>query len=555
MRKIRYASDFALPICLKICHHPVMSLPPSIFNDVLGPVMRGPSSSHSAAANRIARIARNLVGERVCKLIANYDPNGSLVTTHKDQGTDLGLYSGILGWEPHDARLPTYPQALEDAGIEVVVNYVSYDAPHPNFYRLEIIGESGTSYFLDATSTGGGMIELQAIDGIPLGGVGDLHVSLFWLDVQPDPAEYGESNIFLEAEAATWLPGQDGSGLLRFDSREIPTDEELDKLGQALGSTRHRVLHAVLPILSRKNLTVPFARCGEMQQHSEFSDRPLWESAACYEAARGGITQDDVLERMKALAKIMADAVADGLKGTEYEDRILPAQSPGFTQAEKEGRLIPADINNRIIRYVSALMEMKSSMGIIVAAPTAGSCGAMPGAVLAIADALGADEDEQAKALLVAGLIGVFITRDASFAAEEGGCMAECGSGSAMAAAAIVHLAGGNTDRQLAAASSALQNCFGMVCDPIANRVEAPCLGKNVMAASNALSCANMALAGYQHLIPFDEVVVAMNKVAHQIPRELRCTNLGGLSITPTADKIAADLAAKPCNCKSSCKG
>ena len=89
----------------------------------------------------------------------------------------------------------------------------------------------------------------------------------------------------------------------------------------------------------------------------------------------------------------------------------------------------------------------------------------------------------------------------------------------------------------------ALQNCFGMVCDPIANRVEAPCLGKNVLAASNALSVANMALADYQHLVPLDEVIAAMAKVAHQIPRELRCTNLGGLSITPTADKIAERLA------------
>ena len=95
----------------------------------------------------------------------------------------------------------------------------------------------------------------------------------------------------------------------------------------------------------------------------------------------------------------------------------------------------------------------------------------------------------------------------------------------------------------MAAASLALQNSFGMVCDPIANRVEAPCLGKNVMAATNALSCTNMALAGYNPLIPFDEVVIAMNKVAHQIPRELRCTNLGGLSITPTAHKIAEKLA------------
>lgn len=522
-----------------------MKLPPSIFNDVLGPVMRGPSSSHSAAANRMGRIARDLVGERVVKLVASYDPNGSLVTTHVDQGTDMGLYSGILGWEPNDERLPTYAEALEEAGIEVVVNYVSYDAPHPNFYRLEMIGESGCSYFLDAVSTGGGMIELKAVDGVPLGGAGDLHVILFWLKGEPGVEAYSGSTLAKNAESMAWLPGVGDGGLLRFDSRVIPDEGDVSELEERLGADRSRVLRAVLPILSRKGLSVPFERCGEMEAHVEFGERALWECAAGYEAARGGISVEEVMERMKELANIMADTVAEGLRGTEYEDRILPAQCPGMAVAESEGRLIPADINNRIIRYVSALMEMKSSMGIIVAAPTAGSCGAMPGAVLAIADALGVDEDERARALLVAGLIGVFIAKDATFAAEEGGCMAECGSGSAMAAAAIVHLAGGSTEHQLAAASSALQNCFGMVCDPIANRVEAPCLGKNVMAATNALSCANMALAGYEHLIPFDEVVVAMNKVAHQMPRELRCTNLGGLSITPAAGRIADRLAAR----------
>ena len=189
-------------------------------------------------------------------------------------------------------------------------------------------------------------------------------------------------------------------------------------------------------------------------------------------------------------------------------------------------------------------------MGVIVAAPTAGSCGAMPGAVLAVANALGKSNEEKCEALLLAGLIGVFITLDATFAAEEGGCMAECGSGSAMAAAAMTWMGGGTNDQQMAAASLALQNSFCMICDPIANRVEAPCLGKNVMAATNALSCTNMALAGYNHLIPFDEVVIAMNKVAHQIPRELRCTNLGGLSITPTANRIAEKLAGKAgCGC------
>lgn len=520
-----------------------MELLPSIFNDVLGPVMRGPSSSHCAAANRIGRLARNLAQEPVTRLAAYYDPNGSLVTTHKDQGTDLGLYSGILGWEPDDPRLPTYPAALRDAGIEVEVHYASYEAPHPNFYRLEITGESGTVYRFDAVSTGGGMIELRAIDGIALGGQGDYHSTLFWLDAEPAQALVTGSELNEKSEDWSWLPGDEG-GLLRFDGREVPSSQSVESFAQELGAKRARVLKAVLPILSRKNMSVPFSRCGEMEAHPDFADAPLWESAACYEAARGGITLEEVIEKMKALARIMKGAVDEGLAGTEYGDRILPSQSPGFSKAEAEGRLIPADINNRIVRYVSAIMEVKSSMGVIVAAPTAGSCGAMPGAVLAVCDALGVDEDTRARALLISGLIGVFITRDATFAAEEGGCMAECGSGSAMAAAAMVYLGGGTTAQQLAAASMALQNCFGMVCDPIANRVEAPCLGKNVLAASNALSVANMALADYKHLVPLDEVITAMAKVAKQIPRELRCTNLGGLSITPTAGKIAQQLSA-----------
>ena len=120
--------------------------------------------------------------------------------------------------------------------------------------------------------------------------------------------------------------------------------------------------------------------------------------------------------------------------------------------------------------------------------------------------------------------------------------MAECGSASAMAAAALVHLGGGNLSQALGATSMALQNCFGMVCDPIANRVEAPCLGKNVMAASNALSCANMAMAGYQHLIPLDEVIAAMAAVGKALPHELCCTALGGLSITPTAKRLEKQL-------------
>jgi len=507
--------------------------------------MRGPSSSHSAAANRIGRLARDLAGEPVSRLVARYDPNGSLVTTHKEQGTDMGLYSGILGWSPDDDRMTQVNEALVSEGIDVEVRYENYDAPHPNFYRLEVTGQSGEISTLDAISTGGGMIELKAIDGVPMSGIGDLNSILFWFDERPEI----ESDILKHAEKSEWFPRKGGGGIFRIDTREDFRPEKIGEVAKFLRARKTRSLKAVLPVLSRKELAVPFSRCGELLDHPDLKGKLLWEAAVAYEAERGGISSSEVLQQMMELAKVMESAVTSGLAGTSFQDRILPSQSPGMITAEEAGKLIPAGINNRIIRYVSAIMEVKSSMGVIVAAPTAGSCGAMPGAVLAVADALSVSEETRAQALLVAGLIGVFITKDATFAAEEGGCMAECGSGSAMAAAAIVHLAGGSTSEQISAASMALQNSFGMVCDPIANRVEAPCLGKNVMAATNALSCANMALAGYDHLIPFDEVVVAMNQVAKQIPRELRCTNLGGLSITPTAEKIADRLS----GCGSSC--
>lgn len=182
-------------------------------------------------------------------------------------------------------------------------------------------------------------------------------------------------------------------------------------------------------------------------------------------------------------------------------------------------------------------------MGVIVAAPTAGSCGALPGAVIGTATTLKLSQDEMVKAMLAAGIIGVFIAAHATFAAEVGGCMAECGSGSGMAAAGIVELKKGTLAQSLAAASMSLQTSLGMVCDMIADRVEVPCLNRNVMAASTAISCANMALADYNQVIPLDEVIETMKKIGDVMPNTLRCTGLGGLAITKTAKKIEAMLA------------
>jgi L-serine dehydratase len=210
----------------------------------------------------------------------------------------------------------------------------------------------------------------------------------------------------------------------------------------------------------------------------------------------------------------------------------------------ESGQLLAAGLLNRTILYVTALMEIKSAMGVIVAAPTAGACAALPGVCLAVAEELDLSEEMMARALLAGGLIGVFIATAWTFAAEVGGCQAEGGAAACMAAAALVTLAGGTLLQSLAAASMAFQNMLGLICDPVANRVEVPCLGKNVMAASNAISCANMALAGYDPVIPLDEVIQTALRVGKQLPRELRCTALGGLSITPTSKLMELKLSA-----------
>jgi L-serine dehydratase len=241
---------------------------------------------------------------------------------------------------------------------------------------------------------------------------------------------------------------------------------------------------------------------------------------------------------MRNIVGIMHKSILVGLQGTEYVDRILGYQSGRFAAKMEHSRLLDAGLLNRMILYVTAMMEMKSSMGVIVAAPTAGACGGLPGACIGAASAMGLSTDDMTRAMLAAGMIGVFIAAHSTFAAEVCGCQAECGAASGMAAAALVTLAKGTVEQATGAASMALQNILGMICDPVANRVEVPCLGRNVLAASNALACANMALADFDAVIPLDQVIDTMDKVGRSIPAELRCTALGGLSVTRTSREI-----------------
>ncbi|HRH95155.1 MAG TPA: L-serine ammonia-lyase, iron-sulfur-dependent, subunit alpha [Prosthecobacter sp.] len=496
----------------------------SIFNDVIGPVMRGPSSSHCAAALRIGRLARDLMDGEITDVLVEFDRAGSLPTTHESQGSDMGLIGGLLGWDADDERLPVSANAPAYAGIKLRIETVDVGDPHPNTYRLTLKNLRET-HSLIAISTGGGMMEVLSIDGVALHMDGGYHETLIWTP-NGAAAHFEADEVIVHDLGDTQL-------IQVKSDRFVGSDESL---------TTKR-LSPVLPVPSRKNLRVPFASCADMLKHDGGQNTPLWQLALEYERARGNFTESEVIDKMIAIVRILRKSIASGIAGTSYEDRVLHHQGGRFAEMMEAGRLLDGGALNRIILYVTAIMEVKSSMGVIVAAPTAGACAALPGAVIAMAESMHQDEEEMARAMLAAGLIGVFIATRWTFAAEVGGCQAEGGAASSMAAAALVTLAGGTRDQAIAAASMALQSMLGLICDPIANRVEAPCLGKNVMAASNALSCANMALAGFDPLIPLDEVIDAAKNVSEMMPREHRCTSLGGLAITPTSLEIERKLA------------
>lgn len=532
--------------------------PPSIFNDVIGPVMRGPSSSHCAAAVRIGRMARDLMGGQIERVLMEFHPDGSLATTHESQGSDMGFFGGLLGWEADHERLVESAAALSEAGIRCETRISEFPAFHPNTYRITLWG-GGEEHGLVALSTGGGAIKVIEVDGVALSMAGDFHETLLFLaGVGPEnpklqdlaerirvemPADRIRTFALVQPGEADNEEGDRGASvpqgtLVQISAQAFASQGILSEVASQFPQMGVRKLGPVLPVGSRADMEVPFLSARGLEEWNGDRELQLWELAALYESSRGGFSQEEVLSRMIGVLEIMEGSVQEGLAGTEYSDRILPAQSGAFREKLEAGELVDAGVLNSILLYVSAIMEVKSSMGVVVAAPTAGSCGALAGTILGAGHGAGRSTEEMAKAMLAAGLVGVFIAAGSTFAAEVCGCQAECGAGSGMAAAGLVCMSGGSAERALAAASMALQNTLGMICDPVANRVEVPCLGRNALAASNALASANMALAGFDQVISLDEVISVMDEVGKSLPHQLRCTALGGLSVTETSKRI-----------------
>ena len=264
-------------------------------------------------------------------------------------------------------------------------------------------------------------------------------------------------------------------------------------------------------------------------------DRPLWQAVQEDDCRDRGADRSESQARMEALWRAMVHSVA------QYDgERRSTSGLVGGAGKEMDGvdDTICGPFIQQVIATALKTGECNACMGCIVAAPTAGASGVMPAVLLPTQKKFDLSDEAMVQALYVAAGFGQVIATRASISGAEGGCQAEIGSASAMAAAALVHLRGGTPQQMAAACAMAIKNLLGLVCDPVAGLVEVPCVKRNVIGAMNALSCADMALAGITSAIPCDEVIDAMRAVGDSLPSALRETGMGGLAATPTGRRI-----------------
>ncbi|GFN36241.1 L-serine ammonia-lyase, iron-sulfur-dependent, subunit alpha [Tepidimicrobium xylanilyticum] len=250
------------------------------------------------------------------------------------------------------------------------------------------------------------------------------------------------------------------------------------------------------------------------------------------------MTYDELMDKMKLVLDTMLKSAKSGLdKEIISVSKLSGGNAKKLEDYKNKGKTICGDLISSAMAKALSTSEVNASMGKIVAAPTAGASGILPSAIITVKEKFNLTEEDMIRGLFTAGGIGEIIAKNATISGAEGGCQAECGAASAMAAAAVVEMLGEDVETSLNAASFALIHIMGLVCDPVAGLVEFPCAFRNASGVINALISADLAIAGIKSLVPFDEVVEAMYKVGKAMPESLKETALGGVAATPTGEE------------------
>lgn len=559
--------------------------------DIIGPIMIGPSSSHTAGALRIAHMARGLMAAAPVRV--HFTLYGSFAHTGSGHGTDKALVAGMLGLAADDLAIRDSFALAASNGLAVSFSRdLDTSTEHPNTVDLHIVDAEGGTLELRGVSTGGGAAAIRSIDGVDVNITG-AHTSIV---VRQDDVKGVLAHIagclsdydvniattrmyrtrrgdtaytVMEVDgrvpggAATVIaqhPGvhsvriipSDASG--NFDLGESPDNRRSNDQGQrgstsaASGATEGDVAEgnavegntagAVSPDADQAFDRVDFTSGKELLARCKELRCSLGEAFLARERALGARDgQPTPLDTYCTHAiAVMREAVNGPLDHpTPSMGGLIGGEARMLADTRRQSTAIVDDLTADAMEYALAALETNASMGRIVAAPTAGSSGVLPGVLFSLEKRRGFDDATLKRGLFAAGAVGYLIARNATVSGAEGGCQAEIGAAAAMAAAAAVEMAGGTPEQALDAAGNALTSLLGLVCDPVGGLVEVPCQKRNATAAATALVSAQIALAGVSNLVNFDETVSAMDAVGRSLPFELRESALGGIAATPSA--------------------
>lgn len=511
--------------------------------EILGPIMVGPSSSHTAGALRCAQVAASLLDGSITKV--QFTLWNSFAQTYRGHGTDRALLAGMMGLHTDDERIRDAFALADERSLEYEF-VVAGDNPtlHPNTVDIDMTNNQGIHATVRGESLGGGKIRISRINDVDVN-ISGAYCTLFVAHRDAPGALAALTDLLACAKVniafcSTYRTEAGGQAYSVFETDEHYTGESFLEQVRALDLVDYA---SFVEVPGSSYAQSPNATNNEFMFSS---GAELLNLCHKHKATIGTImaTREHTFMDDEAMHAAMQRVIK-----VMHQETTAPIDNPqkslgGFIGGEAKALhdsrelfsiSLMGSIQTDAVARAMAVLERSASMGVIVAAPTAGSAGVVPGSVLAVASSMSANNTQVSDALYCAAAVGLLLSTNACVAGAEGGCQAEVGSAAAIAAAALVQLLGGSPEQSLNAASFALANLLGLVCDPVGGLVEVPCQNRNAIGVAAAFSSAQLALSGISSLVPFDEMTHVMYEVGRALPTTLRETALGGIAQAPSA--------------------
>lgn len=507
----------------------------SVF-EIIGPIMVGPSSSHTAGMARIGLMANQIAALDLEHITLRMSP--VLKTTYHGHRTDAALVAGAMGWAEDSPLLRHSLELAPEQGIGIDYAFYPPNIYHPNAVQLEMRGKNGEEVSVRGISIGGGSLCIEAIDEQKILLESDQYNLVLWGEGAKAAAESVADGEKRHAESIS---------VVAF--KTAPADSLMGVMSRMPGVSRVRLVKPVLTYGATVSELLKLSRYEDAVKLCSERGLTLPELAMQYEMDRSSFSREDIRALMHKELEIMRRAVDTGVNGKNEMLYGLTSGCDGkrLMGVAKEGKTISGGIVPVAVAKALGVMEYNASMGCIVAAPTAGSAGIVPGCMFTLQEEHGFSDDEIVDALFVSAITGVIMAhRNVSFSGAVGGCQGEVGVSSAIAAAGIASLFSKDPAVIFEAMGMCMKNLLGLVCDPIAGPIEVPCIKRNAVGVANAFISADMACAGIASYIPPDEVIDALIDVQKRLPMELRATTIGGLACSHTGvclrEKLKSEL-------------